>query len=136
MPTFKIFRSGSVIETIQGADVRGLTAAVEKAVKLAGTAAAPVYSSAGRTLGGAPRTSTHKPFNFKGIIDTIITFLGLYFISLFSLDGYAAAEKSPFNIHRVVQPVTSTTGRPGEKRIGVLAQTGKKVGTIADLGGD
>ncbi len=135
MPTFKIFRSGSVIDTIQGADVRGLTTAVEKAVKLAG-AAAPVYSSVGRTLGGTPRASVSKPFKLKGIIDTIIAFLGLYFISLFSLDAYAAAENSPFNIHRVVQPVKSTPGWSGEKRTGAPAQVGKKLGTIADLGVD
>ena len=136
MPTFKIFRSGSVIDTIQGADVRGLTTAIEKAVKLAGPSV-PVYSSVGRTLGGTPaRTSLSKPFNFKSIIDTIIAFFGLYFISLFSLDAYGAAENSPFNIHRVAQPAKPTPGKPGEKRTGAATQVGKKLGTIADLGGD
>lgn len=132
-----IFKNGSVINTIKGADPRGLTNAVEAAVKLSG-AAAPSYTTAGRTLGGAPKagTSMSRPYNFKALIDSIIAFLGLYFISLFSLDGYAAAENSPFNVNRVAAPPGAPT-RPGEKRTGAVTQIGKKLGTIADLqGGD
>ncbi|EKD21571.1 37S ribosomal protein rsm22 [Drepanopeziza brunnea f. sp. 'multigermtubi' MB_m1] len=135
MPTFMIFKSGQVINTIRGADKNSLTTAVEAAVKLAG-AAAPAYSSVGRTLGGASshRASMARPFNFKSIIDTIIGFLGLYFTSLFSFDAYAAAESSPFNIHRVTQPsVTTATGRKVEKRTGATTQAGKKLGTISDF---
>lgn len=77
-----------------------------------------------------------RPFNFKGIIDTIIGFLGLYFTSLFSFDAYAAAENSPFNVHRPGEPrVTGGGGRTGEKRSGAATQVGKKLGTIADLAG-
>ncbi|KAH7381860.1 thioredoxin-like protein [Cadophora sp. MPI-SDFR-AT-0126] len=134
MPTFMIFRSGSTINTIRGADVRGLTNAVEAAVKMAG-AAGPSYSSVGRTLGGpAPRASLSRGFNLKGIIDAIIGFLGLYFISLFSFDAYVAAENSPFNIHKSGQGnVAMTRGGKGEKRSGAATQVGKKLGTIADL---
>jgi len=136
MPTFMIFRSGSVINTIRGADTRGLTNAIESAVKLAGPAT-PVYSSAGRTLGGTPArgTSLSRPYNFKPIFDTIIAFLALYFTTLFSLDAYGAGENSPFNINRAgtAQPSGSTLG---VKRTGAAAQVGKKLGTIADLGGD
>lgn len=132
-----IFKNGAVINTIKGADPRGLTNAVEAAVKLSGPAA-PAYSTAGRTLGGAPKagTSMTRPYNYKGLIDGIISFLGLYSISLFSLDGYAAAENSPFNVNRKPAAPGAAT-RPGEKRTGGTAQVGKKLGTIADLqGGD
>lgn len=134
MPTFMIFKSGSMINTIRGADVRGLTSAIEAAVKMAGTTG-PSYSSVGRTLGGPPpRTSLSRGFNFKGIIDAIIGFLGLYFISLFSFDAYVAAENSPFNIHKSGQgQVTMAGGKKVEKRTGAATQVGKKLGTIADL---
>lgn len=130
-----IFKSGSVINTIRGADVRGLTTAIESAVKLAGSAG-PAYSSVGRTLGGTPArgTSISRPFNFKGVIDTIITFLGLYIISLFSFDAYAAAENSPFNINRPGQAPATAGIKLGEKKPAPPA--GRKVGTLADLGDD
>ncbi|KAG0650460.1 Thioredoxin [Hyphodiscus hymeniophilus] len=131
MPTFLIFRSGSVIETIQGADPRKLTSAIENAVKLAG-AAAPSYSTPGRTLGGtaARGQSLQRPFNFKGFVDAIIAFLGLYIYSLFSFDAYAAAENSPFNIN-VGKPAPGAQGG----RTGAANQSGKKLGTIAGLSG-
>ena len=132
MPTFLIFRSGSVIETIQGADPRKLTSAIENAVKLAG-APAPSYSTPGRTLGGtAPRSGQRlqRSFDFKGYLDAIIAFLGLYLYSLFSLDAYAAAENSPFNVNK---PRPAPAGEKG--RTGAATQVGKKLGTIADLNG-
>lgn len=131
MPTFLIFRSGSVIEKIQGADSRKLTSAVENAVKLAG-AAKPVYSSVGRTLGGTPARgqSLSRPLNIQGFVDAIIAFFGLYFYSLFSFDAYTAAENSPFNINRGSQP-TQLKGTAG--RTGAATQVGKKLGTIADI---
>ncbi|CAL3968282.1 unnamed protein product [Diplocarpon coronariae] len=135
MPTFMIFRSGSIINTIRGADARGLTTAVESAVKLAGTAI-PAYSSAGRTLGGAPshRASMSRSFSLQGIIDAVIGFLGLYLISLFSFDAYAAAENSPFNVHKAGQAqVNVAGGKKVERRMGAPTQAGKKLGTIADL---
>lgn len=135
MPTFMIFKAGSVINTIRGADARGLTTAIEAAVKLAG-AAAPAYSSVGRTLGGgpSPRASMARPFNFKSVIDTIIGFLGLYFMSLFSFDAYAAAENSPFNIHKPREPTVAMAGaKKVEKRTGAPTQGGKKLGTISDF---
>lgn len=134
MPTFLIFRSGSVIETIQGADPRKLTSAIENAVKLAG-AAAPSYATPGRTLGGTtPRgQSLQRPLNFKGFIDAVTAFLGLYLYSLFSFDAYAAAENSPFNVNR---PKPTSAAKTGEKgRTSAATQVGKKLGTIADLNG-
>ncbi len=139
MPTFLIFRSGSVIKTIRGANVPELTSAIESAVKFAG-AAKPVYSSAGRTLGGSnPRgTGLSRPYSYtwKKYFDAIIAFLGLYIVTLFSLDAYQAAENSPFNVNR--EGGKSFTGgtKLGEKRTGAATKIGKKLGTIADLGGD
>lgn len=130
-----IFRSGAVIQTIRGADPRKLTSAVENAVKLAG-AAKPVYSSVGRTLGGTPARgqSLSRPVNYKGFMDAVIAFLGLYLVSLFSFDAYLAAENSPFNVNRGPNP-PSQKGATG--RTGAATQVGKKLGTIADLtGGD
>lgn len=93
MPTFLVFRSGKVIQTLRGADPRGLTSAVENAVKLAATMKQTYsYSSTGHTLGGPsvrPRQSLQQPWtwtwNVKGWFNAIVTFLGLYFISLFSV---------------------------------------------------
>lgn len=132
MPTFLIFRSGSVIETIQGADARKLTTAIENAVKLSG-AAKPSYSSVGRTLGGSSTSSSvARNFSFDRLLHDIIAFFGLYLYSLFSFDAYTAAENSPFNIHRVpAAPAAKPTGG----RTGVSTQVGKKLGTIADLAG-
>ncbi|CAD6448319.1 c29fd572-d23c-4359-aad2-af1b6d64681d [Sclerotinia trifoliorum] len=134
MPTFLIFRSGAVIETIQGADVRKLTTAIENAVKLSG-AAKPVYSSAGRTLGGSSPTSSSamaRNFSFDRLVHNIIAFFGLYLYSLFSFDAYTAAENSPFNIHKVpTAPAARSTGG----RTGATTQAGKKLGTIADIAG-
>ncbi|TGO18820.1 hypothetical protein BTUL_0007g00380 [Botrytis tulipae] len=133
MPTFLIFRSGAVIETIQGADVRKLTTAIENAVKLAG-APKPSFSSPGQTLGGsAPTRSTMaRQFSFDRLLHDIIAFFGLYLYSLFSFDAYTAAENSPFNIHKVpAAPAAKTSGA----RAGAATQVGKKLGTIADLAG-
>jgi hypothetical protein len=93
MPTFIIFRSGKVLQTLRGADPRGLTSAVESAVRLAATMKQNYsYSSAGHTLGGPsaqPHRSLQQPWawswNIKGWFSAIVTFLGLYFVSLFSV---------------------------------------------------
>ncbi|KAK1758695.1 putative 37s ribosomal protein rsm22 protein [Echria macrotheca] len=95
MPTFLILHNGSVIQTVQGANPPALTSAVEAAVKLAGSGGGATFSSPGHRLGGsgpAPRAaggnSVSRPLNFNlnGLIGAIITFFGLYFTSLFSLD--------------------------------------------------
>jgi thioredoxin 1 len=134
-----IFRSGSVIKTIRGANVSELTSAIESAVKFAGPAK-PVYSSAGRTLGGSnPRgTGLSRPYSYtwKQYFDVIVAFLGLYVVSLFSLDAYKAAENSPFNINREGGNAFTGGTKLGEKRTGAATKIGKKLGTIADLGGD
>ena len=86
MPTFKIFHNGTCIETIKGANPPALTAAIKNAVKLGGPATGDVFKTPGRTLGGDSRSAPlSKQWNVKGIFDALITFFGLYFVSLFSV---------------------------------------------------
>ncbi|KAI4858720.1 thioredoxin [Hypoxylon rubiginosum] len=149
MPTFLIFKNGSVIETIRGANPPALTAAVEKAVKLAGASAASgaSFTSPGRTLGagsssGRPvrrsgqafggRPWNVTPFHF---FNAILTFFGLYFVSLFSFDPYKAAESSQFNLNNPRAPPApiSTNGQKAGGQSGAARPGG--VRTLADLGG-
>ncbi|KAI2634793.1 thioredoxin-domain-containing protein [Hypomontagnella submonticulosa] len=118
MPTFLIFKNGSVIETIQGANPPALTSAVEKAVKLANvTAPGASFQSPGRTLGagssssGTParrsgQTLGGRPWKFSPFhfFNAILTFFGLYFTSLFSFDPYKSAEQSTFNVNNPRAP--------------------------------
>jgi len=111
MPTFLVFKSGSVIETIKGANPPALTAAVEKAVKMAGAAAPGAsFAAPGRTLGSggsgggggslqrpgrgglSSRSWRFSPFNFT---NALLTFVGLYFVSLFSVSFSQRALQGP-----------------------------------------
>lgn len=91
MPTFMVFKNGSAIDTIQGANPPALTAAVEKAVKLAGPTARRGFSVPGRTLGGSgpaqSRDSLRRPikWDLNNFLNAIINFFGLYLVSLFSV---------------------------------------------------
>ncbi|KAK4117774.1 thioredoxin-domain-containing protein [Canariomyces notabilis] len=141
MPTFLVLRNGSVIDTIQGANPPALTAAVEKAVKLAGPgagAAGAVFSSPGHKLGGSgvtlggarPSALMTARWSLKGVLDALVAFFGLYFVSLFSLDPYKAAENSPFNKNNPPPPPrapmgsgTRPAGRPGFKTMADLGST-------------
>ncbi|KAL2016817.1 hypothetical protein VTK56DRAFT_2940 [Thermocarpiscus australiensis] len=141
MPTFLVLRDGAVVDTVQGANPPALAAAVERAAKLAGgpgttAAAGAAFASPGHKLGGsavggggaAARVSVGKPmgWSLKGFVDAVIAFFGLYFVSLFSLDPYKAAENSPFNRKNPPPRVQSGSGtRPA-------ARPGFK--TLADLG--
>ncbi|KAI0172498.1 thioredoxin-domain-containing protein [Hypoxylon sp. FL1284] len=150
MPTFLVFKSGSVIETIRGANPPALTAAVEKAVKLAGAGAGgggASFSSPGRTLGSGPSSSgtparrsgqafggrpwNITPFHF---FNAIITFFGLYFVSLFSFDPYKAAESSKFNVNNPQAPPAPI--RVNGQKAGGQAGSARPGGvrTLADLG--
>lgn len=108
MPTFVIFKGTSELQRVRGADPRSLTDAVEKAVKLASTAAPGAsFQSPGRTLGagggsggaapagrgttsgggggqtlGGRKRSSLSLFNF---FNAVLTFFGLYVASLFSV---------------------------------------------------
>ncbi|KAF7514630.1 hypothetical protein G7054_g15147 [Neopestalotiopsis clavispora] len=134
MPTFLIFKSGSVIETIQGANPPALTAAVEKAVKLAGTSAPGAsFKTPGRTLGGSgPATSSSRGF---GGGRSLGGSSGFSPFNILNFDPYKAAEKSDFNVHK---PKSQTfnrdqgSGRPGAAG---AARPSNGVRTLADLGG-
>lgn len=97
MPTFMIFKNGSPIETIQGANPPKLTQAVENAVKMAGPVASAGFSAPGRTLGGpsagGQKQSLRRPirWDLNNFINAIIGFFGLYFVSLFSVGGHELA---------------------------------------------
>lgn len=95
MPTFIIFRSGAEHKRIAGADPGKLTAEVSEAIKLAGAAAAPSFSTPGRALGvssgqklgsgggrGGRGWSIPSPTKF---LNALITFFGLYFASLITV---------------------------------------------------
>src|SRR5882724_6136382 len=113
MPTFLIFKNGSVIDTIRGANPSALRSAVLKAASDA--TKGPVKSSAafgskGYVLGstGSPAAAARSSgaawshgfgsFGGSGLMDTVVRFMALYVTSLISFDGYHAAEQSPFNV--------------------------------------
>ncbi|KAG6367635.1 hypothetical protein INS49_001828 [Diaporthe citri] len=141
MPTFMIFKNGSAIDTIQGANPPALTAAVEKAVKLAGPTTGGGFNVPGRTLGGSgpaqSRESLRRPikWDLNNFLNAIINFFGLYLVSLFSFDPYKAAETSRYNVHNPVAPATtSSSSAPG----GAVKKPAPKATfrTLADLGND
>lgn len=161
MPTFVIFKNGSAIETIQGANPPKLTQAVESAVKLAGPVANAGFSAPGRTLGGpsagGQRQSLRRPikWDLRNFINAIIGFFGLYFVSLFSVsscepvvvlddtfanstlsqfDPYKAAETSRYNVHNPSVPTTTPGGSAGTVKKPAAKPAAFK--TLADLGGD
>lgn len=114
MPTFLIFKNRQEVARIQGADVRGLTTAVEKYAAEAKSAAATFATSGkGYTLGSGSGSSTPssssssaaaaggaKPAyvrdgqvvagvpvgaQMRGWVNAAVVFFGLYFMSLFSV---------------------------------------------------
>ncbi|KAG8167088.1 hypothetical protein KVR01_002777 [Diaporthe batatas] len=142
MPTFMIFKNGQAIDTIQGANPPALTAAVEKAVKLAGPTAGAGFSAPGRTLGASgsasqSRASLRRPikWDLNNFLNAIINFFGLYLVSLLSFDPYKAAEGSRYNIHNPVAPATtpSSSASGGSVKKSAPKATFR---TLADLGGD
>lgn len=91
MPTFIILKNGSPIETIRGANPPSLIAAVEKAVKLAGPSVSSGFSAPGRTLGNpSPGQSLQRPlkWDLNNFVNVIIGFIGLYFVSLFTVSNF------------------------------------------------
>ncbi|KAH7037161.1 thioredoxin [Microdochium trichocladiopsis] len=145
MPTFIIFRSGSEFKRIAGADPGKLTSEVSEAAKLAGAVSAPSFTTPGRTLGGSSGQklgsgggragrgwSIPSPTKF---LNALITFFGLYFVSLMSFDPYKAAENSNFNVNRPNAPPSAVRGN-GQKVGGPgAARPSGGVRTLKDLGG-
>ncbi|KAI1464580.1 thioredoxin-domain-containing protein [Daldinia caldariorum] len=144
MPTFLIFKNGSVIDTIQGANPPALTSAVEKAVKLANVSAPGAsFKTPGRTLGSGSSSAVRRggqslggqPWKFSpfNILNAILTFFGLYFVSLFSFDPYKAAERSQFNLNNPSAP-PAPINLKGQK-VGGQSGSARSSGvrTLADL---
>ncbi|KAI1818563.1 thioredoxin-like protein [Poronia punctata] len=135
MPTFLVFKSGSVIETIKGANPPALTNAVEKAVKLAGTSTPGAsFSVPGRTL-GSDGSSGSRGFGRVNILNALLTFFGLYLVSLFSFDPYKAAERSDYNVHKPRSSHAATNPGGGRPSGGPNAPGRGGVRTLADIGG-
>ena len=85
MPTFKIFHKGVCVETIKGANPSALTEAISKAVSLANTPGGnpgDIFKTPGRTLGGGQTAG--GGIDFGKVINILIMFVGLYFVSLLS----------------------------------------------------
>jgi hypothetical protein len=108
MPTFLIFKSGSVINTIKGADRGALTSAVAAAArdaKGANPLAAQGHRLGGDSVSGGPVPPARRQAMFGRPIGTIIIdfinalfrVIGLYLVTLFSFDPYKSAESSAFN---------------------------------------
>jgi thioredoxin 1 len=122
MPTFLIFRNGREIERIRGADSRGLTSAVQKAVKGASPASGASFASGGRKLGDSASASKYisggnilsslpLPAQATHILSSVASFLGLYLITLFSFDAMGAAESSRFNVNNKAPPADAAAKR-------------------------
>ncbi|KAI9776539.1 MAG: hypothetical protein M1839_009520 [Geoglossum umbratile] len=111
MPTFLIFKESREVKRIRGADARALKEAIDTVIAGAGSAGsgasfgtkghtlgpaptAPKYVSGGRIVGDVPLTA-----QLNGFMNTAMRFVGLYVVSLFSLDAYAAAEASSYNVN-------------------------------------
>ena len=116
MPTFLILKNGTVADTIRGANPPAVRSAVTKAAADAAKAPAKTsasFASGGRTLGSAsgttsgPKQAQASTWNLPGLshgwVDTLTRFVGLYFTSLLSLDGYKAAEASRFNVRNAAR---------------------------------
>jgi thioredoxin 1 len=129
MPTFLVLKSSTVVETIRGANPSALTAAVRKAVNDASSLPAKssaVFQSKGYTLGSSEAPSrpvnagSGAGFSFAGLLgsgngmlDTVVRFAALYFVSLCSFDPYRAAEESGF----ALRSGSARVGGPG-RRVG------------------
>lgn len=120
MPTFLILKGSVVAETIRGADAGGLKKAVEGLGGKAGLAGeGKAFGSGGRRLGGQGegdkgagsgvvsdgfevlRRLVAGPAAFakgRGWVPTVVRFVALYAITLFSFEPVRAAEGSGFAV--------------------------------------
>ncbi|TKA78564.1 hypothetical protein B0A55_02806 [Friedmanniomyces simplex] len=132
MPTFLILKGSSVKETVRGANAAALRTAVLSAAADAakGPAKSPgaTFGGKGQTLGnvganasrpvsgsvmpdvGAMLSSPAQFAQGRGLPQTVVRFLGLYFTSLFSLEPETAARESPFAVK----------GQAGGARVGTV----------------
>lgn len=125
MPTFLILKGSAVKETVRGANATALRTAVlsaaADAAKSPAKSSGAQFSGRGQTLGsGSGSSATSRPVaagsampdvgamlsspaqfaQGRGLPQTIVRFLGLYFSTLFSLEPSKAAEESPFAVKK------------------------------------
>ena len=119
MPTFLVLKGSSVVETVRGANPTALRTAVLSAAASAakgGAKSSAGFSGKGQALGASDAPSNTRSVNApsldvnalvaspaafsqgRGLPNTVVRFLGLYFTSLFSLEPARAAEESPFAV--------------------------------------
>lgn len=123
MPTFLILKGSSVKETVRGANATALRTAILSAAADAAKGAPKAsasFSGSGKTLGAAPTGGQATPSravsgdwlpNFgalfsspaqfsqgRGMLQTAVRFVGLYFTTLFSLIPDEAGRDSPFAV--------------------------------------
>lgn len=94
LPTFKIYYGDKCWKTITGANRPELTKSVADALTLPDTSRS---SGTGRTLGGnAPRASLRRPlkWDFNKLVNAVITFVGLYFVSLFTVGAHSPSSST------------------------------------------
>ena len=113
MPTFLIFKNGTVSNTLRGANPAALRSAVMTASADAARGPAKAsasFASKGHVLGSEKSASTSTPssrssgvvgapigqWSLAGLMDTVGRFFGLYVTTLLSLDPKAVAEVSPY----------------------------------------
>lgn len=94
LPTFKVFHNGVIVEEVSGANPAALAGAIVKASKLIrGGGSAEVFGRSGQTLGGSgagraprrPSALANMSFDPTAIINHIVTFVGLYLVSFFTV---------------------------------------------------
>lgn len=117
MPTFLILRSpNTVLETLRGANPSALRAAILSAAATASKAppaSRAAFTGKGQTLGAGPAARAPvldnvgalwaSPAAFaqgRGWVSTVVRFVGLYVVSLVSLEPAGAAGGSGFAVQR------------------------------------
>lgn len=136
MPTFKVLHGGKCIDTIKGANLPALGDAVTKALKLADASPSggSVFKTPGRTLGDAssPEIANVVRWSLSSLPSLLITFVGLYLVSLFSFDARKAADSSMVNVHKKESSLNGVPLRSGHAASRPAQKPTFK--TIADLG--
>jgi hypothetical protein len=121
MPTFLVLKNSKPINTIRGANPSALRSAVTAAaadVRNAPAKSSAAFQTTGRTLGSGPGSGSGASTGAGGvawpsvenwvrgwrigsrgtILETVLTFVGLYLVTLFALDAGKAAEESALSV--------------------------------------
>ncbi|KAI5806901.1 thioredoxin-like protein [Geopyxis carbonaria] len=159
MPTFIILKNGTEVDRISGANRSALTSAVERYAREAKPLHGFANSGKGYKLGTGTESTTAAPsgrvFLRSGQVTrglpmgarihelwtTAIAFVGLYLVSLFSIDAINSAANSSFAVGNNPSgpggdrgPLPSSWGSGGGPG-GPGGPPGRRLGTIAGLEG-